>query len=230
MSDDADARLRHVVAAAHEAEPAGAVCRASATALAVAGASLTVMHEGALAPLGWSSGLALRLEDLQQLLGEGPSLDAHRAGRGVAEPALAGPGRRRWVAFAPAALAAGAAALFSFPLRVGAVRVGALTLHQTIAGDLSARQHMDAQTVAEVAVSAILAAQAGAPPGSLGRDLETLVAYNATVHQASGVLSAQLGIGVGEAIVRLRAHAFANDRALAEVAADVVAHRLLLPE
>jgi hypothetical protein len=50
------------------------------------------------------------------------------------------------------------------------------------------------------------------------------------VHQASGVLSVQLEVSVGEALVRLRAHAFGTGRPLSEVAAAVVAHRLRLDE
>ena len=233
MSDDGHDRLRRlsgVVAAARGAEPARAVCRASVDALSVSGAGLTVMHDDVLTPLGWSNAVALGLEDLQQVLGEGPSRDAHRTGRSVSEPDLARPGRTRWVALGPAALAAGVAALFSFPLRVGAVRLGALTLHQTTAGALSAQQHGDAQTVAEVAAGAILMTQAGAPNGSLSHDLETLVAYSAPLHQASGMVSVQLGIGVGEALVRLRAYAFTENRQLGDVAADVVARRLRLGE
>ncbi|MFJ4819605.1 ANTAR domain-containing protein [Streptomyces sp. NPDC088801] len=40
------------------------------------------------------------------------------------------------------------------------------------------------------------------------------------------MLTAQLGVGIEEAFVRLRAHAYAQGRRLADVAADVVARRL----
>jgi hypothetical protein len=36
----------------------------------------------------------------------------------------------------------------------------------------------------------------------------------------------QLGVKVDEALIRLRAHAFANDRPLAELAGDVVDRRV----
>jgi hypothetical protein len=48
----------------------------------------------------------------------------------------------------------------------------------------------------------------------------------AEVHQAAGMISVQLGMGVEEALTRLRAHAYAEDRRLADVARDVVARRL----
>jgi AmiR/NasT family two-component response regulator len=65
-------------------------------------------------------------------------------------------------------------------------------------------------------------------PGELGAALEAGSDFRFVVHQASGVLSVQLDIGVGEALVRLRAYAFAHDRPLTDVAQDVVAHRLRL--
>ena len=50
--------------------------------------------------------------------------------------------------------------------------------------------------------------------------------FHYVVHQASGMVSAQLGVSVGEALVRLRAYAFGNDRPLTDVARDVVARKL----
>ena len=54
--------------------------------------------------------------------------------------------------------------------------------------------------------------------------------YRAEVHQATGMVSVQLGVSLAEALVRLRAHAWAEDRLLADVAADVVARRLRFGE
>src|SRR5213079_2723313 len=107
-----------------------------------------------------------RILDLCYTLGEGPGLDAHQGGAPVSEPDLAHPRRARWPAFAQPAVDAGAAAVFSFPLRVGGVRLGALTLHQDRPGALSDDQHADAMAMASVIVTAILAHQADAPPGA----------------------------------------------------------------
>ena len=67
------------------------------------------------------------IEDLQYTLGEGPCLDAYQQNRVVAEPDLADPVTRRWLAFTPPALKAGVRAVFGFPLRVGTVRRGRST-------------------------------------------------------------------------------------------------------
>jgi hypothetical protein len=58
------------------------------------------------------------IEELQYTLGEGPCVDAYQQDRVVAEPDLADPVTRRWPAFTPPALQAGARAVFGFPLRV----------------------------------------------------------------------------------------------------------------
>ena len=68
--------------------------------------------------------------------------------------------------------------------------------------------------------------QAGAPPGALATELEAGSDFHFVVHQAAGMVSAQLDVSVAEALIRLRAHAFANDRPLTDVAQDVVARRL----
>jgi hypothetical protein len=77
-----------------------------------------------------------------------------------------------------------------------------------------------------MAAQAILAMQAGAPPGQLAVELEAGTDFQYVVHQAAGMVAAQLEVGVGVALLRLRAHAFAIDRPLAEVARDVVARKL----
>jgi ANTAR domain len=46
--------------------------------------------------------------------------------------------------------------------------------------------------------------------------------------QATGMVSAQLGVAIGEAFVRLRAYAYAQDQRLSDVARDIVARRLRL--
>ena len=53
-----------------------------------------------------------------------------------------------------------------------------------------------------------------------------LATHRAEVHQATGMIAFQLGVPLAEALVRLRAHAYANDRLVNEVAADVVGRRL----
>jgi hypothetical protein len=87
-------------------------------------------------------------------------------------------------------------------------------------------QYADALVLAGVAAEAVVAMQAHAPPGALATELEEGANFQFVVHQASGMVSVQLGVSVGEALVRLRAYAFGSDRLLADVAGAVVARKL----
>jgi hypothetical protein len=168
------------------------------------------------------------IEELQYTLGEGPCVDAYLGDDVVAEPDLADPLTRRWPAFTPPVLQAGVRAVFGFPLRFGTVRLGALDLYRDRPGPLSDDQHADALVLADVTARLVLETQAGAPPGAVAEELETGADFHFAVHNAAGMISVQLGMSVTEALIRLRAHAFSNDRPIADVAQDVIARRLRL--
>ena len=166
------------------------------------------------------------IEDLQYTLGEGPCVDAFRHNQPVVEPDLADPAVTRWTAFSEGAVAAGARAVFGFPVMVGDIPLGALNLYRDRPGAMSAAQHADALLVAAVAGRSILRMQAGAEPGAIGAELEVGTNFRFAVHQAAGMIAVQLGVGVDVALVRLRAYAFSHDRNLIDVAHDVIDRRL----
>ncbi len=169
-----------------------------------------------------TGGVSALIEDLQYTLGEGPCVDAYRLGRPVLEPDLGAPTEARWPAFARSAVAGGARAVFGFPMSVGTVRLGALNLYRDRPGPLTTEQHADAELVAAIAGRTLITMQTGADHGALGVELEAGSNLRLVVHQATGMVAEQLGITVTEALIRLRAHAFAKDRALTDVASDVV--------
>jgi hypothetical protein len=166
------------------------------------------------------------IEELQYSLGEGPCVDAYSQDRPVLEPDLVDPDTPRWLAFRGPVLDAGVRAVFGFPLRVGAVRLGALNLYRDRPDPLTDDEHADALVMADVIAQAVLVLQADAPAGKLASALGASADFHYVVHQAAGMVAAQLDVGVAEALVRLRAHAFGNDRPLAAVARDVVARTL----
>jgi GAF domain-containing protein len=166
------------------------------------------------------------IEQLQFTLGEGPSVDAYHEQSPVLEPDLAFPTMPRWFALSGPMLDAGVKAVFGFPIRVGAVRLGALNLYRDRPGSLTDDQHADSLMMADIAARAVLVMQSNAPAGELAIELENGVAFQYVVHQATGMVAAQLGASVGHALVRLRAHAYAQDQPLVEVARGVVARRI----
>jgi hypothetical protein len=173
--------------------------------------------------------VSARIEELQYTLGEGPCVDAHRNDRPTIEPDLMNPAYPRWVAFTGPAVAAGARAVFGFPLRVGAVRLGALNLYRDVPGQLSDDQHANALVMADIAAQAVLVLQSHASPGELAAALQVGANFQYVVHQASGMVAAQLNISVAHALMLLRAFAFGNERSLNDVANDVVRRTLQIP-
>ncbi|MGQ0615872.1 MAG: GAF domain-containing protein [Acidimicrobiia bacterium] len=209
-----------------EGTVAARLCEVCAEVMAISGAGVMLMSGGVQrGSICSSDAVSSALEELHHTLGEGPCHDAHDQGRPVLEPDLSDPARPRWFAFSPAAVTAGAGAVFAFPLQVGTVRLGALQVYRDRPGPLDDDQHADSLVMAGVAARAVLVMQANAPPGLLAAELEVGADFHFVVHQASGVVAVQLEVTIGEAMIRLRAYAFANSRLLKDVAADVVAHR-----
>jgi hypothetical protein len=137
----------------------------------------------------------------------------------------------RWPGYAPAALQHGVRAVFALPLQVGASRLGALDVYREEAGPLSGPALSQALAFAEVAMTALLDSQDRSSSRSqpdLGEAQGAAVAGPLVVYQAQGMVHIQLGVPLAEALTRLRAYAYAHDRSLSDVAADVVARRLVL--
>jgi hypothetical protein len=213
-----------------EPEPAR-LCEVCAEVSGMTGAGIMLMtgdtQHGSVCS---SNAVSALIEELQYTLGEGPCVDAHQEERPVLESDLADPATPRWLAFTGPALAAGVRAVFGFPLQVGGVRLGALNLYRDRPGPMTDDQYADSLVLAGVAARTVLSLQAPAVPGALSRELEAEANFRFVVHQASGVVAVQLGVGLGEALARLRAYAFGNELLLSAVAEAVVARTLRLDD
>jgi hypothetical protein len=228
----------------------GRVCALSVSQVGVSGAGVTVMGsvEGGLAghrdQLWATCPLARRLEDLQLTAGEGPCLDAYDAGA----PVLVGDldaEKTRWLGFGLEAIAAGVAAAFSLPLQVGAIRLGTLDLHRTTRGLLTRPQLADALVLATLAAEILLELLGDTDPGTdsrpnpgrgdipgtmghLPRSSGWLPDVHAEVHLASGMVAARDNVAIGEALLRLRGHAFAQSESISQVARQIIDRDLVL--
>jgi hypothetical protein len=203
------------------------LCEVCAVVTDMSGAGIMLMAaDVAQGSLCTSNELSDLIEQLQYGLGEGPCVDAYNQDWPVLEPDLVHPETPRWLAFAPAAVAGGVRAVFGFPLQVGSVRLGALNLCSDRAGPLSDDQHADALVMADIAAQAVLVMQGSEPSGELASELGAGADFHYVVHQAAGMVAAQLEVSVREALVRLRAYAFGNECSLTDVAKQVVDRRL----
>jgi len=171
---------------------------------------------------------AAQIEDLQFTLGEGPCVDAVATGSPLLIADLAEPGDlvvERWPAFMRGATTAGVRAVFAFPLRIGAINVGALDLYRDTPGELT-REQLPAALMAADAAAVALLHLSTARDDTFADDYDARSTYQLQVHQATGMVQVQLGISTEEAFLMLRARAFASDRSLNDVATDVVERRL----
>jgi len=189
----------------------------AAIALGGTGVSANITTAGGGMETVWSAdATSTSLQDLQFTLGEGPSIDATRLGVMMVAPDLTSVQAHRWPAFAAAAAEFGVRAMFAFPLRIGAIGLGAMEIYRVEPGPLLTGGLTDALSLAEAVTAQMLRVPLGA--GSF--------VLRAAVHQATGMVAVQLGTTLAEALVRLRAYAFGINRSINDVAADVVARRL----
>jgi hypothetical protein len=224
-------RVARIVARLADAgrDPARRLCGASAEVIGVSGAGIVLMSRSQ--PLGnvcASDASTEVIEDLQYALHEGPCVDACRTKAPVLVPDLMASGTTRWPGFREGAGAAGARAAFGFPLLIGSACIGALDLYKRRVGDLSDEQFDDAVIVAHVVGRTLLGWQSAAPTDTLAWQLEQVPSHRAVVHQATGMVSVQAGLSVADALVLIRAHAFAEGRRIDAVANDIVAGALRL--
>jgi hypothetical protein len=177
-----------------------------------------------------------QLAELQLTLGEGPCHDVLAS----AAPVLAAhlgdrESGRRWPGFAASAGRLGTGAVFAFPLLIGAMRAGVMGLYRGSPGPLPGTGFGDVLILADVATMLLLDGfqrdgDGAAVDGDRAVDGQSpdLALHRAEIDQAVGMLTMQLGVGVGEAFARLRAYAYSHDRRLADVARDIVARQLRL--
>ncbi|MGW7275651.1 ANTAR domain-containing protein [Streptomyces sp. NPDC054864] len=182
------------------------------------------------AELVWfSDEISARLEDAQFTLGQGPGVTADFSEVPCQVPDVGAYASERWPQFAAEAQAMGVAAVFVWPVRTGAARFGSLTGYRKGPGPLTTGQATDGLRVADALAGRLLAWQPGEETfpddhhdhdGSGGVGVVDL--HWAEVHQATGVLSCRLGVPVEEALVRMRARAFASGRSLTEAAREIL--------
>lgn len=197
------------------------------TLLPVQGAAVSVLR----GPAGqWtvsaSDDTAGWLDELQFGLGEGPCWDAMDLDSPISAPDVQSGGDPRWPAFTGAMMektrGADIAALYAFPLVFGSLEIGAVDLYSSTPGPLSATEVANGAVLASMATWQVLRTMlvnesfdnAATPPA------------RRVVHQATGMVLVQLGIGAEEAELIIRARAFATGATVVEVATEVVARRL----
>ncbi len=203
------------------------LCRATVTATEVSCCGVTmVTNRGQSVTAHASDERARAVEDLQHTLGEGPGVAASESGAAVLVPDLSDRLDHtldRWPVFARSAVELGVLAAFAFPLLLGTSRIGALSLYRTSSGGLSSRQ-LSQGLVAADSVAMTLAENGDGLPAPVDQ-LDPM-----RVHQAAGMAMVQLGLPIDEAMLRMRAIAFAEGQSVDELADAILVRRRRLSE
>jgi hypothetical protein len=207
----------------------GRLCRAALAAAEPAGLTSVcasrVIDDRPRGVVWASDSRARKLDDLQVVLGEGPGVAALAEGGPVMVPDLREQWRHGWVTFERAATELGVRSICAFPLQIGAVRLGVLTLHGTRPASLDATQLGNQLSICDALSVALLVSDAGSGDWSSVLD-GALDPPLAITSQATGMVMAQLDSTIAEAMARLSAHAFADGLTLEEVSRSVVERTL----
>ena len=222
-------RLERLLSALHRTDNAAPVlqrlCFLCVDHVGADGASVTAVGDGIARVLNASDNDVATVAALQIELRDGPCLDAIATVAVVAQPDLTSiDALTNWPRFAPAAHRHGVGAAFAYPLVMGRNAVGSLDLYNRTTGPLGAHRSADVSMIADLAALAI------GPPGipheidDVGISVEPRApwAHPAIVHNACGMVSQQLGISVDDALLRLRAFAFAQNSSVASLARAIV--------
>jgi len=197
----------------------------------VAGASLSLLS----GPVGQSticasSPTAVRLDELQFDLGEGPCWQALKSHRPVLAPNLRNAIYTDWPVFSAAVAndrdATEVASMFAFPMVVGSLDIGAVDLYSDSPETMTMSDVSDASALASVAAWQVLRRVLEEQQFDAEVDNAASRTSRREVHQATGMVLAQLNVSADDAALLLRAHAFSSGRSVREVAADVVERRL----
>lgn len=165
------------------------------------------------------------LDNLQDVLGEGPGMDAFDSGRPI-RTGLDRAAAARWQHFIPAAagVIGSDGLLWSIPMCFAGQTIGVITLYRVLPAP-DGEPLADAQFLADLAASS-LARDPSAYRSVTEPGCEDCWSSRAVVHQATGMLVSQLHVTTDQALAQLRGHAYVTGRHLREVAGDVVARRL----
>ncbi|WP_322411327.1 GAF and ANTAR domain-containing protein [Microbacterium invictum] len=207
-------------------EPTDDLCAPFVGVTGVAGAALSTLGRllGSQTVCA-SNAVAARIDEIQIDLGEGPCWEALSTRHPVLENDLQRTGGSSWPVAREAFRSLRIGALFAFPMHVGDLSVGSVDLFSHTARQLPPSLVDDVAALADIAAHQVLrrvlhdldGTEEGMSEGPYSRR---------EMHQASGMIAAQLRIRVDDALVVLRAHAFASGRSVRSVASDVIARRV----
>ena len=227
-------RLSAAIAGERGTVAADRLCVACVDLLGVDAAAISLIFDGAsTGTLGASSSAARDYDEVQFIVGEGPCLESVTRRRPVYVPDLTDVTELRWPTYVREMLGHDIRSVHAMPVVLAGEYVGSLDLfcsQPRALGGMQVAGALAAATLAEMPLLDLMAddlrASISDPDNDSWAELHNLT--RAEVSQATGMLIEQLDIEATEALVRLRAHAYATNRTATEVARDILEHGLRL--
>jgi hypothetical protein len=172
-----------------------------------------------------SDASAARLDELQFDLGEGPCWEALATRSPVLSGDVRHHGNPAWPVFTQTIDETDVGGLFAFPMVVGSLDIGAVELYSRHPRTLTGLEIADATMLVGLAARQVL--RRTLLSHTMKSDHEADEGYSRrVVHQATGMVLAQLNVGASDALLILQGYAFSHTRTVREVADDVVARKL----
>jgi hypothetical protein len=198
------------------------LCEAGRRMLDADGASMTFDHAGSGRLLVHATDeLSAKLDDLQDVVGEGPSFEAALTGE-VVVARLGNGDEGRWALFADRLNDLGfVGTLVAVPMHADLTVLGVLSMHR--AGPRQEEDLVSARFLGATVGTALLQDPRVGRPDQVPKGAW---ATRSQIHQATGMIVAQIGVRTEDAMALLRGHAFAHDMTLVEVARDIVERRI----
>ncbi|MCS5721021.1 ANTAR domain-containing protein [Herbiconiux sp. CPCC 203407] len=116
-------------------------------------------------------------------------------------------------------------AVYSLPLTIGTLRIGAVDLYAMATNTLTPTALVEACALAVMTATDVLRHALEHRHDAPGEDGPH---SRREVHQATGMVIAQMRVNAADALLLIRAHAYASGRSVRETAADITARRITL--
>ena len=227
MSDSAQAmaRLAQAIAGSSIESPLSLrMCLACLGILGVDGGSFTLAYaEPARVMLCATDMHSAQLEDLQEVVGEGPSYAAYDE-RNMQTLIIDGAPDQRWPLFSEGVKQLmHSCTLYAVPIKPGPQTMGVATFYQRDTTPLL----VDAMTT-QLLINAVGVALVTDPDVMDDDRYAKAESWHsrARINQATGMVMAQLGITAADGLALLRAHAYAHSQTLSTISDDLIGRRL----
>lgn len=176
-----------------------------------------------------SDSVAARLDELQIDLGEGPCWTALRSGAPVLVQDVQHTPHAAWPVLHTAITEYGLHSVFAFPLIVGTLRIGAVDLYRQTPGPFTSAHATRAQALADVAALLVLHRAMDRLPAEEDDPSSSDNPYSRRdIPQATGMVIEQAKVSADDALLLIRARAFAENQSVRQIAARLIAREITL--